>query len=295
MRYPICGRIGKTLMWLTALLPAVCWPTSVSAHTFWIQSVEYNIMNLYPGRTSPMFMNWGDFFPVADPLDTSGVKGFTIHEPDGEKIEKKFPESQKGYMVTLITYTKEGTYRLTSERIPAYYTVYKREGDNREHHYSGSLDTIKDKVTEVLKSIFSEGYAKCIVTVGKPNGVANEPTGQRMEIILDKDPTEYRAGDTVEFTVLWEGKPLRQEGFFSATPQGESPYIDSFKYSRIPLQDGRGSFKITRPAVWYLKGDLRVKAPDDIVPKCETLLYKASLTFQVDVEGVSRRSAPDTR
>jgi uncharacterized GH25 family protein len=239
-----------------------------------------------------MFMDWGDFLPVADPLDTSQVKGFTVHEPDGKKIEIKFPESQKGYMVTPVTYTKEGSYRLTSERIPEYYTVYKREGDDREHHYGGHADAIKDKVTEVLKSILSEGYTKCIVTVGKANGVANEPTGQRMEIILDKDPTEYRAGDTVEFTVLWEGKPLRQEAFFSATPQGESPYIDSFKYSKIPLQDGRGSFTITRPAIWYLKADLRVKAPDDIVPKCETLVYKASLTFQVDVEEDSRRASP---
>jgi uncharacterized GH25 family protein len=237
-----------------------------------------------------MFMDYGDFLPVGDIIDTSRVKGFAIHEPDGKKIEIRFPDTQKGYMATAVTYTKEGSYRLTSKVVPGYYTVYKREGDAHEHHYGGHVDTIKDNVTEVLTNIFFEGYAKCVVTVGKANGVANEPTGQRIEIILDQDPTEYRAGDTVTFTVLWEGKRLRQEGAFSATPQGESPYIGDFVYHRIPLKDGRGSFEITRPAVWYLRAGFRVKAPDDRVPRCKTLTYRASLTFQVDVEGGFRRA-----
>jgi uncharacterized GH25 family protein len=282
MRYPVCTRERKTLTWLLSLLLVLWWVASGDAHTLWIQSEEYVVS---PGRTSVMFMDYGDFLPVGDMLDTSRVKGFTVHEPDGEKVETRFPDSQKGYMATPITYTKEGSYRLTSEIVPGYYTVYKREGDDHEHHYGGRVDTIKDKVTEVLKSVFFEGYTKCIVTAAKQNGVAGEPVGQRMEIILHKDPTEYRTGDMVEFTVLWEGKRLRQEGFFCAMPQGESPYINDYKYYRIPLDDGRGSFRITRPAIWYLKADLRVKAPDDMVPKCETLTYKASITFQVDVEG----------
>ncbi|GAF67628.1 unnamed protein product [marine sediment metagenome] len=282
MRYPVCTKLGQAWMWLMLLLMVGYWTGPVNAHTLWIQSVEYNIN---PGQRNTMFMGWGHHLPVHDMLSTSWVKGFTIHEPDGERIEKKFPEDQKGYMTTPIVYTKEGTYRLTSQVVPGYYTVYIKEGDIHPHHHFGPKDTIKGEVSRIPMSLFYEMYTKCIITVGKQNGMANEPTGQRMEVILDKDPTGYRAGDTVNFAVLWEGKPLEHGALFYVMPQGESPYFDDFKYNKVPLQGGKGSFKITRPGIWYIKTAFTLNPSGDKVGKCNDMAYTAALTFQVDVEG----------
>jgi len=256
-------------------------------HTLWIQSsIGYNIV---PGRPTHIFFGWGHHLPVHDPvylLDVQWAKEFQIYEPDGNVIHKEFDKEIGIFPCFPYLCEKEGTYRLASYVPTGYYSIFMDKA-GKWHHYVKPLDTLDmGTVEKMLISLKYWEWTKAIMTVGKPNGDALKPIGQEMEIMLDKNPMEYRAGDTVHFTVLRHGKPLTDPGAsFYAQDQGHSPGFDDYVYDAIPLnEDGTGSFEITRPAVWHLKIQWGYPAPKEYEDKCWIFAYLASITFEVDTD-----------
>jgi hypothetical protein len=258
-------------------------------HTLWIQSsIGYNIL---PGRKTNFFFGWGHHLPVHDPICSLGkqwVKEYTVHEPDGAVIGESIDGEKNGGFVSIpYLCKKEGTYRLVSHIPTGYYTIYQTK-NGEWHHFTEPLDTMEhpEDVAKILISLRYWEWTKAIMTVGKPDDNALKPVGQEMEIMLDKNPVEYKTGDTVNFTVLKDGKPLTEPGgSFCAQDQGRSSGFDDFLYDKEPLnEDGTGSFKITRPAVWHLKVQWGYPAPKEYEDKCWIFGYICSLTFQVDPE-----------
>jgi hypothetical protein len=261
----------------------------VLGHTLWIQSsIGYNIM---PGRKTNIFFGWGHHLPVHDPICSLGkqwVKDYTIYEPDGTIIHEKIDGEKDGGFVNIpYICKKEGTYRLASMIPSGYYTIYQTK-NGEWHHFTEPLDTMEnpDEVEKILISLKYWEWSKAIMTVGNPDDNALKPLGQEMEIMLDKNPIEYKVGDTVHFTVLKDGKPLTEPGgSFCAQDQGRSSGFDDFLYDKEPLnEDGTGSFKITRSAIWHLKIQWGYPAPKEYEDKCWIFGYVCSLTFQVDPE-----------
>jgi len=266
----------------------LCFPF-VLGHTLWIQSsIGYNIM---PGRKTNIFFGWGHHLPVHDPICSLGkqwVKDYTIHEPDGDIIHEAIDGEKNGGFVNIpYVCKKEGTYRLSSSIPTGYYTIYQAK-DGEWHHFTEPLDTMEnpDEVEKILISLRYWEWSKAIMTVGKPDDNALKPLGQEMEIMLDKNPIEYKVGDTVHFTVFKDGKPLTEPGgSFYAQDQGRSSGFDDFLYDKEPLnEDGTGSFEITRSAIWHLKIQWGYPAPKEYEDKCWIFGYICSLTFQVDPE-----------
>jgi len=266
----------------------LCFPVLL-CHTLWIQSsIGYNIL---PGRKTNIFFGWGHHLPVHDPISSLGkqwVKKYSICEPDGTIVHAHIDGSQNGFVSIPYECIKEGTYRLSSLIDTGYYAIYQGK-DGKWHHYTEPLDTIEnpeEKIGKILISLKYWEWTKAIMTVGKPSAAALEPVGQEMEIMLDRNPVEYKAGDTVRFTVFKDGKPLTEPGAsFFAQDQGRSPGFDDYLYDRIPLNDdGTGSFEITRPSIWHLKVQWGYPAPKEYESKCWIFGYICSLTFQVDPE-----------
>lgn len=261
----------------------------VLGHTLWIQSsIGYNIM---PGRKTNIFFGWGHHLPVHDPICSLGkqwVKDYTIYEPDGKIIHEKLDGEKNGGFVNIpYICKKEGTYHLASMIPSGYYTIYQTK-NGEWHHFTEPLDTMEnpEEVEKILISLKYWEWSKAIMTVGNPDDNALKPLGQEMEIMLDKNPLEYKVGDTVHFTVLKDGKPLTEPGgSFCAQDQGRSSGFDDFLYDKEPLNDdGTGSFKITRSAIWHLKIQWGYPAPKEYEDKCWIFGYVCSLTFQVDPE-----------
>ncbi len=258
-------------------------------HTVWIQSsIGYNILQ---GRKTNIFFGWGHHLPVHDPICSLGkqwVKRYSIYEPDGNVIHNDIDGNQGGFVSIPYECIKEGTYRLASSIDTGYYTIYLAK-DGVWHHWTEPLDAMEnpeEKIEKILISLKYWEWTKAIMTVGKPSNAALEPLGQEMEIMLDKNPVEYKTGDTVHFTVFKDGKPLTEPGAsFFAQDQGRSTGFDDYLYDRVPLnEDGTGSFEITRPAVWHLKVQWGYPAPKEYEDKCWIFGYICSITFQVDPE-----------
>ena len=259
-------------------------------HTLWIQSsIGYNIM---PGRKTNLFFGWGHHLPIHDPVFSLGkqwVREYCIHEPDGNVIKETIDEGDSGFICIPYECNKEGSYLLSSYVPEGYYSIFRSKEDGKWHHYTDPLDTMEnpdEKIDKMLISLRYWEWTKAIMSVGTPSGKALEPVGQEMEIMLEKNPVEYKEGDTVNFTVLRNGKPLTEPGAtFYAQDQGRSTGFDDFLYDAEPLnEDGTGSFKVTRSAVWHLKVQWGYPAPKEYEDKCWIFAYIASLTFQVDPE-----------
>jgi hypothetical protein len=266
---------------------AVCFPFLLG-HTLWIQSsIGYNIP---PGRKTNFFFGWGHHLPIHDPVFSLGkqwVKEYWIHEPDGNVIHEQLDKSNTGFAHIPYEIEKEGTYRLASLIPTGYYSIYRAK-DGKWHHYTESLDTMEhpEEVDKMLISLRYWEWTKAIMTVGEPTNHAMEPLGQEMEVMLDRNPVEYKVGDTVNFTLLRNGKPLTEPGgSFFAQDQGRSSGFDDYLYDKVPLnEDGTGSFEITRQGIWHLKAQWGFPAPKEYEDKCWIFAYIASITFQVDPE-----------
>ena len=268
----------------------------VLGHTLWIQSsIGYNVL---PGRPTHIFFGWGHHLPVHDPIHLLGVqwvKEFQIYEPDGNVITEKINGDIKEGHFPYFRYecTKEGTYRLASSVPTGFYTIY-RDKDENWHHYVKPLDTLDQSgVEKILISLRYWEWTKALMTVGKPDDNSLKPLGQELEIMLEKNPVEYRPGDTVNFTVLHKGKPLTEPGgTFYAQDQGHSPGFDDFVYDKVPLnEDGTGSFEVNCEGVWHLKAQWGYPAPKEYEDKCWIFAFVASVTFEVNTdEGVKNPS-----
>ena len=259
-------------------------------HTLWIQSsIGYNVL---PDRPTHIYFGWGHHLPVHDPVTLLGVqwvKEFQIYEPDENIINEKLKEESEDGYFPYYRYVckKEGTYRLASYVPTGYYSIFLDKNDTW-HHYVKPLDTL-DQEKEVKKMLISLKYwewTKALMTVGKPDDNALKPIGQEMEIMLDKNPVEYRPGDTVRFTCLRQGKPLTEPGgSFYAQDQGHSAGFDDFVYEAVPLnEDGTGSFEVNCEGIWHLKVQWGYPAPKEYEDKCWIFAYVASITFEVNTD-----------
>jgi hypothetical protein len=217
------------------------------------------------------------------------VNEVEIHEPDGNIIREKLKKVDKDGYFPYQRYdcNKEGTYRLASHVPVGYYSIFLGKNDEW-HHYVKPLDTL-DQEKEVKKMLISLRYwewTKAIMTVGQPDDNAMKPIGQEMEIMLDKNPVEYRPGDTVHFTLLRNGKPLTEPGgSFYAQDQGHSAGFDDFVYDNVPLnEDGTGSFEVNCEGIWHLKTHWGYPAPKEYEDKCWIFAYMTSITFEVNTD-----------
>jgi hypothetical protein len=263
----------------------LCFPFLVG-HTLWIQSSRG--YNLEPETKTNIFFGWGHHLPVHDPvylLEKQWAKDYTIYEPDGNVIHGELgPDT--GFGSIPYECLKEGTYRLASYVPTGFYSIYRGK-DGKWHHYTESIDNIKnpeETIDKMLISLKFWEWTKAIMTVGKPSDAAMEPVGHEMEIMLDRNPIEYKMGDTVHFTVLKNGKALTEPGgSFYAQDQGRSSGFDDYLYNEVPLnEDGTGSFELTKQGIWHLKIHWGYPAPKEFEDKCWIFAYMVSITFQVD-------------
>ena len=122
-------------------LAALCWlPQSLLAHTIYIQSSRYHVGE---DKAYPLFFCYGHYIPVADGIRSKKLNNIRIITPKGEVREIEIREG-KNLHSYLVDYDLKGTWMLSAETNPGYYTVYI-DKKGRTHHVMQPMSKIKDK------------------------------------------------------------------------------------------------------------------------------------------------------
>ncbi len=277
---------------LTTLVLSLASASSLSAHSLWVNSFESK-----PGKTV-IGLGWGHVLPIQDGASNIKFKEFIITSPDGKATNLKTPTSvnkdplQETENLTIydmdialqkISIKKEGksgTYVIKASTKPSIFTKYVNTAGKTTFKRTG-MDEIKD-IKKVLMSLEHQSVAKSYITIGEWSKQVATNVG--LEIIPKTDLSNLRAGDFVEFEVLYNGKTFKNENFLSAKSNmfGQN---DGFTL-KSNIRKGKAKFRVMAPGQWIVTARKKEEVTNDgkfkeLVGKVNSVSNSASLTFNV--------------
>jgi uncharacterized GH25 family protein len=247
----------------------------VLGHTIFIQSTNYWIQK---GYSKYLYFGWGHHLPLDDGIQGKKLRFIKVINPAGDTsdIEIKTGRSLHSYPVE---YDTPGTYTLAAATNPGFYTIYIDQ-EKRIHHHIGPKSEIKDAARFIV-SLFTHQSAKAFVVCEKPSSETPGPVGFDWEIMPERNPSEIKDGDIVDFTVLYKGKSYTGAGIYWASYNGYSTGFDDYFHTEDTVEKGRFSVHFTRPGIWYVSFYVDQDPPAEIADECNMVRFKSTLVFEV--------------
>jgi uncharacterized GH25 family protein len=251
-------------------------PTASLAHSLFIQSSRYLVAQ---GKHSPLFFCYGHRVPVDDGLRAKKLEKVEVRTPGGEikQITIRPETSLHSYMVG---YEKPGTYVLSAETNPGYYTIYI-DKQGRSHHALKPKSDVKDKAAKIPKSLYSKQFSKTYVVCESPSEVFPARIGQKLELVPSQDISKLKAGDTLELKVYFKGEPYQGKGTWDATYNGFSTESEDFYYPKKQVNGPGIKAFIPCPGRWFLRYFIDIPAAGEDKEKYSQERNTATLVFQV--------------
>jgi uncharacterized GH25 family protein len=109
--------------------------------------------------------------------------------------------------------------------------------------------------------------------------------GHTLEIVLEKNPAEIKAGEPLPVRVLFRGKPLADVQV-AAVYAGAKLAGHKYPVATRTDSEGRAALSLDRAGLWYVRLIHMVPAVDD--PDVDWRSFFATLTFSVPGSGNSR-------
>lgn len=257
---------------LILIVPALLAAVSAQAHDFWIQpstfrpavgtvvKLRLRVGENYSGDPVPRNNSRLESFEAV----TSGGR-LQIGGPDGSDPAGEFVVKTAGW--TAVSYRSRPSF---VELTPAKLDQYIREE---------GLEWIREmriKRNETEKG-WKEGFSRCAKTLlrtgsGSAKGF-DQPTGLRLELIPERDPSTLPVNGKMPLRLLFEGKPLRGTLIVAINERNPSKRIEARSD-----RSGRVSLKLPMAGNWMIKAVHVVPAPAGMEADWESLW--ASLTFQ---------------
>ena len=263
------------------LVPALICLTAAGAfcHTLFIQPTRF-LAN--EGKSLPLFFCYGHVVPVADGIRGKKLNKVQVIAPDKSVSDIKIRD-EKGLHSYMVDFNTPGFWGLTAETTPGYYTVFK-DKKGRERHAIKSIDKIKDKASEVIKSYYSKQYAKSYVKCATPSGPFPGNLGLPLELVPVKSLFDLKPGDTLEFDVYLNGRPYTGKGTWDATYMGFSTVAEDNFYPHTPVEGARVSIPLPNSGRWFIRYSIKKEAPEQDKNRYLEMKLTASLTLQIDNE-----------
>ena len=258
------------------LLSCLFFTASAFGHTLYIQSSRYDV---HEGGRFPLFFCYGHHIPVSDGLRSEKLNNIKVHTPSGQVrgVEIRKGISLHSYMVN---YDTPGTYVLTAETNPGYYTIYI-DKKGREHHVIKPKNLVKDKARKIITSLYTNQYTKSYVICDTPSPKFPARIGLALELVPTKDISTLKPGDTLELSVWSKGKPYTGEGTWDASYEGYSTKSEDMFYKKTTVTNGETvKVPITRPGRWFIRYATKTDATGEALNACNQLKQSASLVFQ---------------
>ncbi|SMC39061.1 Uncharacterized conserved protein, contains GH25 family domain [Desulfocicer vacuolatum DSM 3385] len=259
-------------------------PSNTSAHSLYIQSSRYDVKE---GKSFPLFFCYGHHIPVSDGLRAKKIKSIQIHTPTGEvrDISVRDETSLHSY---LVEYENKGTYALTAQTTPGYYTIYV-DKKGREHHVIKPQSKIKDKAKEIKLSLYSRQFTKSYVTCEASSTPFPANVGLPLELVPEKDLNNLKVGEDLVLQVYFNGKPFTGSGTWDATYNGFSSLAEDHYYPGKEINGDTIKMFVSNPGRWFVRYFIKVNAPPEEKEKCSQLKYTATLVFEIPNERMRQK------
>jgi uncharacterized GH25 family protein len=263
------------------VVPALICLTAASAfsHTLYIQSSRYLASE---GKSFPLFFCYGHFIPVADGIRGKKLNKVQIIAPNGQAQTVEIMDG-KGLHSHMVEYNVPGIWGLTAETTPGYYTFYK-DKNGKERHAIKSIDQIKNRLGQVIKSYYSKQYAKTYVKCDTSTGPFPGNLGLPLELVPVQNLFELKPGNTLDLDVYLDGKPYTGKGTWDATYMGFSTQAEDNFYPHTHVEGSRVSILLPNPGRWFIRYFVKKDAPAQDRDKYLEMKLTASLTLQIDNE-----------
>lgn len=258
-----------------ALCFAICFAGSVTAQEFWMMperfhyskgdtlKVKFNVGNNFSGETWKLRPERIDFIKARSNNQSTDL---TTKALPGTNDHLKIPLASEGSYL-IVMEGKRAFVELGSERFNAYLK-------------ENALDDVinqrkKNNTTDQPGKEFYIRNAKLIVQVGdKPDDGYKKGTGLTLDIIPQTNPSSYKVGDMVKFTILYNGKPLFGARAFAMNNKENRVYAQPI-YTQ---QDGSIEVRIFNDALWMISVVTMVPSEDK---GADWQSYWGTLVFEV--------------
>jgi uncharacterized GH25 family protein len=192
----------------TACLLAIL-ALGAAAHDLYLMPERFRVS---PGETLTVGIHNGDAFPESQskpPMER--LKDATLHSAKGKVPIAGLREDGKRAVGT-VQVTGNGYQILSLQAAPNAIDMDAREF--REYLEEEGLHAVIDwrekngREGAKARERYTK-YAKALVVAGKPDAGFSRSVGLPIEIVLEKDPSKLKAGDTLPVRVLFRGAPAR--------------------------------------------------------------------------------------
>lgn len=184
---------------------------------------------------------------------------FSVTGPDGRETAPDAVHLLKTRAVAEHTLPKApGTYRFSAgPRLGATFRTWEVDGKQQS---SRDPEAKIPAGAKVLSNFQSLTLAETYVTVGAPDRGALRPRGRGIELVPVTHPGDLFVGESFEFTVQYDGKPLadqKVEITEAVWTSDRKPQVQAL----LTDARGRASFKLERAGTWLALTRHRTKAP----------------------------------
>ena len=256
-----------------------------SAHSLYIQSGRHRVSE---GKKTPLFFAYGHHFPVDDGVRANKLASIKVYGPAGQVAELE-PHEDTGLQSHMVEYAAPGTYVLTAETNPGYYTKWVDE-KGRDRSTIKPMSAIRDKASKVLKALYSKQFAKTYVRCGEPDGKFIGRVGLPLELVPVQDPTALKQGDVLTLKVFRDGRRYTGAGHWDATYGGYSTEAEDQYHPGVEVTGDTIRISLDQPGKWFIRYYIKTDAPED--KKQEFLQLKQTATLVVLVPNERKRLHP---
>jgi uncharacterized GH25 family protein len=262
--------VKKSILTLTLAIFVAFWAGTALAHTFWTTAKPAK------AGEKPIIVNgYSDFFPKAEPIEEKRLAFILPPDfiaPDGHKIP--LTPGSDNYLYVSSEPVQKGTYLVTGEYIPTFWTQTKEGGWEIK-----PKDEVKGTITESYRTaIFAKGIYN--VDGSTDTELITKPIGQIIELVPQSNPATLKVGEKLRLQLLYDGKPLANEKV-EGRVEGYGEDLHNIKaFQNTTDKNGYVDFVPWKKGAWNLEVRYGIKPAD--TTKHDIDYWNAKLNFIVN-------------
>ncbi|WP_269434976.1 DUF4198 domain-containing protein [Desulfosarcina ovata] len=202
-----------------------------------------------------------------------------VHPPAGD-VRPVLIRNETCLHSYMVDYDIPGSYVLSAETNPGYYTVYV-DKKGRERHTIKPKSAVADQAVEIKMSLYSKQYTKTYVVCEHPSPQFPARIGLPLELVPTKDLFQLKTGDVLELKVYFNGVPFAGSGTWDATYMGFSTEPEDNAYPKTEVSGDTLRIPIPVAGRWFVRYSTKTDAQGEARADYTHLKHTATLVFQI--------------